>query len=247
MTLSRREFLTASGLGSVAFLLEACKGKSDAYEAYLKHIQTRGIGLVTGKVLRYKEFGEVEFEDLNALISSRVLTVKKEPPTTGLAIPDQDPTDRFRAILKLTNASVQSEFERQQHNIAVYYNPENTDVIVDQEATGSLIDWVVATPQLDPVTFKGEIRQHVLIGNFQDNPLSPITPKSLSAVTLTEEGAKLALTVINLNSQRGKFDGPDNGFVTELMQARLNVGGLEQEQWASSIALAYEYAVLNGN
>ena len=246
MTLSRREFLSVSALGSAAFLLEACKGKSDAYKAYLKHIETRGIGLPTGKVLHYKEFGEARFEDLNALINSRVLTVKKEPPTSDFTISDQDPLARFYAILALTNASVQSQFERQQHNIAVYYNPGNTDITVDQETTGSLIDWVVTTPQLDPVTFKGEIRQHVLIHNFQKNPLNPITPKSLSTITLTEEGMKLALTVINLNSQRGKFDGPDNGFVTELIQARLNIGGLEQEQWASSIALAYEYAVLNG-
>ena len=64
------------------------------------------------------------------------------------------------------------------------------------------------------------------------------------AVKWAKEGLKLALTVINLNSQRKKFDGPDNGLVTELMQARLNAGGLKQEQWASSVALAYEYAVL---
>jgi len=246
MTISRRDFLIEGSIFTAALALTACeRNKSEAYKAYLDHVKTRGIRLdTTGEILHYNEFSETDFESLNASINSRILSVNKEPPLTDLTILDQNLAGRFNTILELTNASVQTQFERLNHQITIYTNPENTDLFVDQNATNSLIDWVVGTPQLDSVIFKGEIKQQILVHNFLMNPLYPVTPKSSTATAITKEGLKLALTVINLNSQRKKFDGPDNGLVTELMQARLNAGGLKQEQWASSVALAYEYAVL---
>lgn len=240
MQISRREFLIAGTYALSGAALTACEREASpsTFQEYQKHAAERGIGLPNGSVLRYKEFSEEEFGRLNRLIDQPILQVVRTPPPSQVILDSVNANTAFWNLLQTLDMTTRLSFERDSYQLFLYYDAKSTDVSFSSEVALVFHDWVSSTSLLKGSLFPGRIEQHVAAGSFLVNPFLPEIRSSSTAVRVDVDGHKLALTVLNLHSS----DPVDGALVTELMQARLGVGGLNQEQLANSVKLAYLYA-----
>jgi len=244
MSITRREFLRATGIATASVLSGCESGQSSPqYQAYLDHISERGIGLPDGKILRYIEFEQPEFEYLNTLIDTPILIFGKDLDIEGFSVPKEDnKAQMFLNIINKVGASRLLTFRFGSVNLSFYSNQQNIEFTFDPKVANALYGWAYSNPSLKSSIYTGDIDHHVLIGKFAVNPLYPELINSTSATFIGDSGIKTVLTVINTKANTQIYGTPDTALVTELMQGYLNSGWLLQEQQANSISLAYQYA-----